>query len=140
MGGARLSQCGDIAGRVAWASQHPIVTPGTLAENIALADRTACPGRIVMAARTAGLSGDLDRRIDERGGGLSGGERRRLGLARAILKRAPLLVLDEPTANLDPVSEHAILDVIRQAARGRTTLIATHSPAVAALADRVVTL
>jgi len=140
VGGARLSQCGDIAGRVAWASQHPIVTPGTLAENIGLADRTACPGRIVMAARTAGLSGDLDRPIDERGGGLSGGERRRLGLARAILKRAPLLVLDEPTANLDPASERAMLDVIRQAARGRTTLIATHSPAVVALADRVVTL
>lgn len=140
VGGARLSQCGDIAGRVAWASQHPMVTPGTLAENIVLADRTACPGRIALAARTAGLSGDLDRPIDERGGGLSGGERRRLGLARAILKRAPLLVLDEPTANLDPASERAMLDVIRQAARGRTTLIATHSPAVAALADRVVTL
>ena len=64
----------------------------------------------------------------------------RSGLARAILKRAPLLVLDEPTANLDPASERAMLDVIRQAARGRTTLIATHSPAVATLADRVVTL
>ena len=68
------------------------------------------------------------------------GERRRLGLARAILKRAPLLLLDEPTANLDPAAERAMLDVIRQAARGRTTLIATHSPAVAALADRVVRL
>ena len=49
-------------------------------------------------------------------------------------------MLDEPTANLDPASERAMLDVIRQAARGRTTLITTHSPAVAALADRVVTL
>ena len=95
---------------------------------------------VVGECKVRPLNRSYARRIDERGGGLSGGERRRLGLARAILKRAPLLVLDEPTANLDPVSEHAILDVIRQAARGRTTLIATHSPAVAALADRVVTL
>lgn len=140
IGGARLSLCGDIAGRAAWAGQQPIVVPGTLADNIALADRAACPGRVAMVARKAGLSGDLDRRIDERGGGLSGGERRRLGLARAILKRAPILLLDEPTANLDPAAESAMLDVIRQVARGRTTLIATHSPAVAALADRVVRL
>lgn len=140
IGEQRLSLCGDIAGRVAWASQHPIVVPGTLAQNIALAHRTACPGRIALAARTAGLSGDLNRPIDERGGGLSGGERRRLGLARAVLKPAPILLLDEPTANLDPAAERAMLDIIRRAARGRTTLIATHSPAVAALADRVVRL
>jgi ATP-binding cassette subfamily C protein CydD len=140
IGEQRLSLCGDIAGRVAWASQHPIVVPGTLAQNIALADRTACPGRIALAARIAGLSGDLNRPVDERGGGLSGGERRRLGMARAVLKHAPILLLDEPTANLDPAAERAMLDVIRRAARGRTTLIATHSPAVAALADRVVRL
>ena len=79
-------------------------------------------------------------KTDERGGGLSGGERRRLGLARAILKRAPILLLDEPTANLDPAAEEAMLDLIRQATRGRTTLIATHSAAVAAMADRVVRL
>ncbi|MFN4069770.1 MAG: ATP-binding cassette domain-containing protein, partial [Brevundimonas aurantiaca] len=93
-----------------------------------------------VAAGEAGLFGDLDRPIDERGGGLSGGERRRLGLARAILKRAPILLLDEPTANLDPAAEEAMLDLIRQATRGRTTLIATHSAAVAAMADRVVRL
>jgi len=138
--GAALSQCGGFAGRIAWASQHPVVVPGSVAHNIALADPDACPGRVAMAAQTAGLSGDLERIIDERGGGLSGGERRRLGLARAILKRAPILLLDEPTANLDPPSEQAMLEVIRTAAKGRTTLIATHSPAVAALADRVVTL
>ena len=101
---------------------------------------TACPGRVKAAAQTAGLTGDLERPIDERGGGLSGGERRRLGLARAMLKRAPILLLDEPTANLDPASEQAMLETIREAARGRTTLIATHSAAVAALADRVVRL
>lgn len=140
IGGARLSQAGDFAGQIAWASQTPIVLPGTLAENIGIADPDACAGRILAAARQAGLNGDLDRRIDERGGGLSGGERRRLGLARAMLKRAPILLLDEPTANLDPEAEQAMLEVVREAAVGRTTLIATHSPAVAAMADRVVRL
>ncbi|MFN7112703.1 MAG: ATP-binding cassette domain-containing protein, partial [Brevundimonas sp.] len=100
VGGARLSHAGDFAGQIAWASQNPIVVPGSLGDNIRLADPSACPGRILVAAGEAGLFGDLDRPLDERGGGLSGGERRRLGLARAILKRAPILLLDEPTANL----------------------------------------
>jgi len=138
--GVRLAPGQDVAGRVAWAGQHPIVVPGTLGDNIALADRSACPGRLALAARAAGLTPDLTRQIDERGGGLSGGERRRLGLARAFLKRAPILLLDEPTANLDPAAEVEILASIRQIARGRTTLIATHSPSVAAFADRVVNL
>jgi ATP-binding cassette subfamily C protein CydD len=140
VGEVRLSQTDGLAGEVAWASQNPVVLPGTLAHNISLADPEADPARIRLAAGKAGLLPDLDRLIDERGGGLSGGERRRLGLARAMLKSAPVLLLDEPTANLDPVSEAAIIDVIREAARGRTTLIATHSAAVAAFADRVVEL
>ena len=78
--------------------------------------------------------------MDERGGGLSGGERRRLGLARAFLKDSPIMLLDEPTANLDREAEEAMIETIRRAAAGRTTLIATHSAAVAAIADRVVRL
>jgi ATP-binding cassette subfamily C protein CydD len=138
--GERLSACGDFAGRIAWASQAPVVTPGSLRDNIAMADRSASFARIQTAAARAGLSEDLERRIDERGGGLSGGERRRLALARAVLKDAPLLLLDEPTANLDEQAEQEMLALIREAARGRTTLIATHSAAVLSIADRVVTL
>lgn len=140
VGEFRLSDGGDFAGQIAWAGQHPLIVPGSLAENIALADPAAEPDRIALACRSAGLTPDLDRVIDERGGGLSGGERRRLGLARAFLKRARILLLDEPTANLDAEAEALMLDAIRQTAEGRTTLIATHSPAVAALADRVVRL
>ncbi|RZJ84300.1 MAG: ATP-binding cassette domain-containing protein, partial [Brevundimonas sp.] len=140
LGGLKLNPADGLAADIAWASQNPVVLPGTLGENIALADPTACTGRLRMAADQAGLTSPLDRSLDERGGGLSGGERRRLGLARAMLKRAPVLLLDEPTAHLDPASEAAILGLIRDAARGRTTLIATHSPTVAALADRVVRL
>jgi ATP-binding cassette subfamily C protein CydD len=63
-----------------------------------------------------------------------------VGLARALLSPSRILLLDEPTANLDAASEAALIPVLREAARGRTTLIATHSPAVWALADRMVRL
>ena len=131
---------GDLDGQAAWAGQAPMVAPGTVLENIRLARRDASTAQVVAAAEAAGLAADLDRVLDERGGGLSGGERRRLGLARAFLKDSPLLLLDEPTANLDRESEADIIDTLRRVARGRTTLIATHSAAVAAVADRVVRL
>jgi ATP-binding cassette subfamily C protein CydD len=138
--GEPLSARACLAGLAAWAGQAPVVLPGTLAENIQVADRGASRRRVMAAAAGAGLHGDLDRPLDERGGGLSGGEIRRLGLARALLKPAPILLLDEPTANLDRESEAALIETLRQAAEGRTTLIATHSAAVAAMADRVVRL
>ena len=140
VGSHPLSRPTDLTAWVAWAGQNPVVVPGTLEDNIGLAWRGAPTSSIMRAAALAGFSGTLSRPIDERGGGLSGGERRRLGLARAFLKPAPLLLLDEPTANLDAASEAALLPIIRAAARGRTTLIATHSEAVAALAHKVVRL
>ncbi len=138
--GRPLDQIGCLGGQVSWCSQVPVIVPGTLEENIRLADRGASGRAIMSAAVAAGLKGDLSRRLDERGGGLSGGEVRRLGLARAFLKDSPLLLLDEPTAHLDPEAEAELAELIRRAARSRTTLIATHSAAVAAIADRVVRL
>ena len=142
----RLSHLGTLAPAVAWAGQAPVILPGTLADNLALAHPGATREDLERAARAVGLDavldgrGGLDAPLDERGGGLSGGERRRLGLARAMLKPAPILLLDEPTADLDAASEQALLPILRAAAKGRTTLIATHSEVVAALADRVVRL
>ncbi|MEG2730876.1 thiol reductant ABC exporter subunit CydD [Brevundimonas sp.] len=130
----------DLSPSIAYAGQAPMVVPGTLEDNIRIALPQASTRQIMEAAAKAGLRGDLSRPIDERGGGLSGGERCRLGLARAFLKPAPILLLDEPTAHLDAASELALLAVIKQAAEGRTTVIATHSDAVAALADTVVEL
>ena len=138
--GAPLSAQGALSASIAWAGQNPVVVAGSLADNIDLGRTGADRDAIAKAADMAGLTLDLDRVLDERGGGLSGGERRRLGLARAILKDAPILLLDEPTANLDAEAEAALIPTIARACRGRTCLIATHSDALAAVADREVRL
>ena len=128
-----------------WAGQSPLILPASLRENIAFARSDAGEADILAAAFAAGLAPMLDRRgldtmLDTRGSGLSGGERRRIGLARALLHDAPLLLLDEPTAHLDAASESTLIETIMRQARGRTTLIATHSARLAAIADRVVRL
>ena len=145
--GHALSVTGPLAAAVSWLGQSPLIVPGSIAANIALARRDASRAEIAAAAQQAGCAallagraGGLDAMLDERGGGLSGGELRRLALARALLKPAPILLLDEPTAHLDAAAEAALIATLRQAARGRTTLLATHSAALAAVADRVVHL
>jgi ATP-binding cassette subfamily C protein CydCD len=88
----------------------------------------------------AGLPDGLDTRLGERGAGLSAGERQRVALARAFLRDAPLLLLDEPTANLDGETEAEILDAVQRLCRGRTAIIVAHRPALLEAADRVVDL
>ncbi|WP_269716801.1 thiol reductant ABC exporter subunit CydD [Caulobacter sp. NIBR2454] len=145
--GQRLDPGASLAPAVAWAGQTPLIVAGTLAQNIALAWPDASRQQVETAARRAGLGGLIDHRpqgldtpLDERGGGLSGGERRKLALARAFLKPAPILLLDEPTANLDDDSAAVLLPLILEAARGRTTLIATHDARLIAAAPQVLTL
>lgn len=145
--GLTQEEGGSLAGAVGWMGQAPLVTAGTIAENIALVRRDATAEEVLAAAEAAGLSPLLAARpagietpLDERGGGLSGGERQRIGLARLFLKPEPLLLLDEPTAHLDAEAEMRLAGAIARAARGRTTLIATHSPRLAAIADRTIRL
>jgi ATP-binding cassette subfamily C protein CydD len=142
-----LSASGSLAGSVAWMGQSPVIMPGSIADNVLLAHRAATGQQVEAAAERAGLCAMLRGRpdglaaqVDERGSGLSGGERRRIALARALLKPAPIMLLDEPTAHLDDIAEAELIAAIRQAARGRTTIIATHSAALAAIADKIVRL
>jgi ATP-binding cassette, subfamily C, bacterial CydC len=120
---------------------------GTLRDNLLLADGDVGDDRIVQAcvrARLgpflASLPDGLDTQVGEDGLTLSGGERQRVALARAFLKDAPVLILDEATANLDEDTESEVLDAIRSFAEDRTLIVISHRPTVLGLADRVVTL
>lgn len=135
-------------GAVAWVGQRPWLFYGTLADNIRLADPGATDAQVRAAAEAADLGPLLDSLPDglntllgERGYGLSGGQARRLALARALLSGAPVLLLDEPTEGLDRASAERVLAALSRLADGRRTIIvATHDPAVQAWADRTVHL
>jgi ATP-binding cassette subfamily C protein CydD len=137
--------CGPDAGSIAWAAQKPLLLPGTLAHNLALARPDASREAILEAATRVGLSALLMRRgldlsIDPSGAGLSGGERRRIGIARAILAQRPLILLDEPTADLDAASAAEIAALIELLGRERALVIATHDSQLVPLAQAVVRL
>jgi thiol reductant ABC exporter CydD subunit len=133
--------------RVAWVPQRPYLFAGSLAENITLGRPNAPLREIDQAVASAGLTGlaarlpaGLDTPLAERGYGLSAGERQRVALARAFVMDAQLLVLDEPTANLDGDTEASILSVIRRMSSGRTVVMAAHRQPLVAIADRTVRL
>lgn len=133
--------------RLVYAGQRPYLFHGTIADNLRLGAPAASEARVEQAAhagqvmRFAGqLPQGLQTLVGERGLGLSGGEARRVGLARALLMEADVLLLDEPTAFLDAQTEADLLQALNVHARGRTVLVATHSPVVMAWADRVIHL
>jgi ATP-binding cassette, subfamily C, bacterial CydD len=133
--------------QIAWVPQHPTIFRGTVADNIRLGDASADDARVRAAAELAGAAAVIGRLPDgyetvvgEGGRPLSAGEVQRIALARAFLRDAALVILDEPTANLDPASARLVRDAVERLRVGHTVLLIAHRPEIAALADRVVHL
>jgi ATP-binding cassette subfamily B protein/subfamily B ATP-binding cassette protein MsbA len=127
--------------------QDTLLFSTTVRENIAYGRPDATEEEIIDAAKRAqadefirALPNGYTSLVGERGGHLSVGQRQRIGIARAFLKNAPILLLDEPTSALDPATESAIMDTIKELMRGRTTLIVTHRLATVHDVDLIVVL
>jgi ATP-binding cassette, subfamily B, bacterial len=137
----------SLRAQIAIVLQDTLLFSTTVRENIAYGRPNATEEEIIEAARRA-QADDFIRElpngyaslVGERGGHLSVGQRQRIGIARAFLKNAPILLLDEPTSALDPATESAIMETIKELMRGRTTLIATHRLATIHGLDQIIVL
>jgi ABC-type multidrug transport system fused ATPase/permease subunit len=133
--------------RVAIVLQDAVLLSGTIAENIRYGRLDAGPQDIRAAAEAAGaddfivrLPKGYETEMAESGIGLSGGERQRLSIARAFLKDAPILILDEPTASLDALNEARVLDAVRRLRAGRTTFVIAHRLSTVREADKILVM
>ena len=136
-----------LRSQVALVQQEAVLFSGTIEDNIRQGRPGATDREVQEAARrarvtefTAYLPEGLRTPVTERGSNLSGGQRQRISLARAFLRDAPVLVLDEPTTGLDPDNVVLVTEAIADLAASRTTLVITHDAATARQADRVVVL
>ncbi|MBK8480281.1 MAG: ABC transporter ATP-binding protein [Proteobacteria bacterium] len=144
-GGAAVGQA--LRAQVALVPQQPLLLDGTLAENLRFAAPGATEAALWEALREAGLESRaaqlpqaLQTRLGSGGEGLSVGEVQRLAVARALLRRAPVLLLDEPTAALDAETEDGLLRTLDGLRVGRAMLLITHRPVALGIADRVLRL
>jgi ATP-binding cassette subfamily B protein/subfamily B ATP-binding cassette protein MsbA len=133
--------------RIAIVLQDPVLFSGSIADNIRYGRLDATRDEIEAAARAAHahdfisrLAKGYDTEIAEAGGSLSGGERQRLSIARAILKNAPILILDEPTSSLDAISEEIVFAALRHLRAGRTTIVIAHRLSTVRDADCILVL
>src|SRR6187455_2510325 len=137
----------SLRAQIAIVLQDTLLFSTTVRENIAYGRSDATDEEIIEAAQRAQadefiqqMPQGYDNLVGERGGHLSVGQRQRIGIARAFLKNAPILLLDEPTSALDPSTEAAIMETIKELMRGRTTLIATHRLATIHDLDEIIVL
>jgi ABC-type multidrug transport system fused ATPase/permease subunit len=133
--------------RIAIVLQDPILLSGTIGDNLRYGRLDATQEEIEDAARAAHahdfishLPKKYDTPVAEAGGGLSGGERQRLSVARALLKDAPILILDEPTSSLDAISEEIVFSALRRLRAGRTTIVIAHRLSTVRDADSILVL
>lgn len=127
--------------------QDPALFSGTIAENIGYAHAKATPAEIEAAARSANahefiskLEKGYDTEIGERGLKLSGGQKQRIAIARALLKDAPILILDEATSSLDSRSEALVQEALERLMKGRTTIIIAHRLSTIQMVDKIITI
>ena len=127
--------------------QEPALFSGTIRENISYANEKATDAQIIAAAKAANahefiakLEHGYDTEIGERGLKLSGGQKQRIAIARALLKDAPILVLDEATSSLDSKSEAMVQEALQHLMRNRTTIIIAHSLSTIQHVDTIITL
>nr|WP_269778572.1 ABC transporter ATP-binding protein [Microlunatus antarcticus] len=137
----------SVREQIAYVPQDPWLLDATLAQNVAFGSRTATRAQVVEACARTHVDEFVDRLplaydtpLGEGGLRLSGGQRRRVALARAAVSPARLVLLDEPTASLDAASAAHVIDAVRATTARRTTLLVTHDPALARVADRIVHL
>ena len=143
----RQYQLRSLRERIAIVLQEPVLFAGTIADNLRYGRLDATREEIEVAARAAHAHDFISRlpkgyetQVAEAGGSLSGGERQRLSVARAILKNAPVLILDEPTSSLDAISEEIVFSALGRLRAGRTTIVIAHRLSTVRDADRILVL
>ena len=136
---------GDLRRNVGAVQQSPQLFYGSVRENITMGHETAPDQAVLRAAEISGVleflrdsEAGLDTQVGERGEALSGGQRQAVAIARALLYDPPILILDEPTASIDPSSENRLKSRLHQICQGKTTLLITHKGSMLALVDKLI--
>jgi len=136
---------GDLRRNIGAVQQSPQLFYGTVRNNITMGHETAPDRAVLRAAELAGVMGflrdsqhGLDTQVGERGDSLSGGQRQAVAIARALLYDPPVLILDEPTASMDPASETRLLKRLEHVTKGRTTILITHKGTMLSLVNKII--